>query len=373
MRTKFLLPALSVLASTSLCFADVDITSEFSPGGRSITAFDRFGQRSVGGYFDTEFYNLDDGTQTFKAHHFVLETSSQVHERVLVNAEIEFEYGAQLEGDAETTGEMNIEQAWADIELTTNNYFRTGIVVVPFGIVNVLHDSDIRDTTNRPIYAKYVVPSTWMDVGTGAYGTIDIGEYEINYDAYVMNGLASGISSTDGLKKAKPSLKEDNNQAMAFAGRLAISPFLGLKTGISIYNGKYSDNNEDGVTLYGLDSFYKRGPFEFMAEYAKAKIDNMNNMNGYYGEVRYHFFPKFLDNTFLTRGFAHPTFTLFSRYSAVNLDENVKSTDDKTQITLGINYRPMETVALKLEGEILTENGSRTNSSGIISSVAIGF
>ena len=96
-------------------------------------------------------------------------------------------------------------------------------------------------------------------------------------------------------------------------------------------------------------------------------------MNGYYGEARYHFFPDFLKKTFLATGFAHPTFTLFTRYSAVDLDVDVDSTDDKSQFTLGINYRPMQTVVIKMEGELNRENNESVDTSGFIASMAVGF
>ena len=373
MKSKLAMLSLGLLASASIVHGATDITSDDSVGGRSITAFDRVGQRAVGGYIDNEFYSENGGTQTFKAHRLVLQASSQVHERVLVNTEIEFEYGAILEGDAETSGELKLEQAWADFQLTDNHYFRTGIVLVPFGIVNVLHDSDVRDTTVRPIYAKYIVPSTWMDTGAGIHGRFDIKDYTFNYDAYLINGLTGDINSSNGLKGAKQGFKEDNNQATSFTGRLSVSPTLRLQTGFSIYKGKYSVNNQDGLTLYGIDGMWKKGPIEILGEFAQANIDNINDMNGYYAEARYHFFPEMLKNSLFGIGFAHPTFTLFARYSAVDLDVDVDSTDDKEQITAGINYRPIETVVFKVEGELNKQNGDDLNTSGFVASVAVGF
>jgi len=347
---------------------------EDSVGGRNITAFDRVGQRSIGGYMDTEYYGRQNGTQTFQAHRFVLEASSQVHERVLVSSEIEFEYGAILEGDSnDTDGEIKIEQAWADFELTDDHYFRTGIVLVPFGIVNILHDSDMRDTTARPIYAKYIVPTTWMDTGTGVHGELDIHDYTVNYETYFINGLDGNISSSNGLRSARPSLKADNNERLAFTGRISVDILTNLQGAFNFYTGKYSDNNEEGLTMLGLDGQWKKGPLEVLGEYAQVDIDSINNMNGYYVESRYHFYPEFLKGTFLSEGFAHPTFTLFARFSEVDLDTDVSGTDDKTQTTIGINYRPVETVAYKLEGEINTEDGDRVETTGFIASVAVGF
>ena len=134
-------------------------------------AFDRVGERSIGGYFDTEYFNVIDSdyttskadkASTFKAHRFILELSSQIHEDILVSSEIEFEYGGYVtntdEDDNTQLGQIKIEQAWVDYKLSDSFVNRAGIILVPFGRVNVLHDSDVRDATQRPIYSKYIIP-----------------------------------------------------------------------------------------------------------------------------------------------------------------------------------------------------------------------
>jgi hypothetical protein len=349
-------------------------------GAKNITAFDRVGERKVGGYFDTEYFMMRDGTRTFKAHRFILQASSQVHERVFVNSEIEFEYGAKIEagGPSSDEGEVKIEQAWVDFSLNDNHYLRAGIVLVPFGIVNILHDSDVRDTTQRPLYAKYVVPSTWMDTGVGAHGTFDVGEMEFNYEGYMVNGLSNKDGTFDkGIRNLRPNFKADNNDSAAMTARLGFSPIQGLELGTSTYLGKYDDAG-NGLTMIGLDLFWKKGPFELVSEWAKVDIDattgNPSGINGYYVETRYHFFPSFLKNSLFASGFSHPTFTLFARYGAVDLNEDDVNTGDQSRISLGVNYRPTETVVFKIEAQRgATDGDAKKAESGFISSVAIGF
>jgi hypothetical protein len=99
------------------------LDSAEGPGGKSITAFDRVGSRQIGGYLDTEYYSMQDGVKQFVAHRYILQTSSQIHPRLLVNAEIEFEYGGKitspdLDGGNKPTGsgynqkgQLKLEQA----------------------------------------------------------------------------------------------------------------------------------------------------------------------------------------------------------------------------------------------------------------------
>ena len=139
------------------------------PGGYNITAFDRDSKTGFGGYFDTEIISKQTSSGrevNFRAHRLVLEASARLNPKILFNSEIEFEYGANTDNH----GELKIEQAWVDFEINESFIQRTGIVVIPFGRQNILHDSDVRDLTSKGIYSYYIVPSTWYDTGLGAHG-----------------------------------------------------------------------------------------------------------------------------------------------------------------------------------------------------------
>ena len=107
-----------------------------------------------------------------------------------------------------------------------------GVVVVPFGRVNVLHDSDVREMTDRSLYARHIVPTTWSDTHIGAHGYFELKDFEINYEGYVMNGLSSTITANNGLRSARNLQEDDNNVNKAIVGRVGVSPFLGLNWGL---------------------------------------------------------------------------------------------------------------------------------------------
>ena len=357
------------------------IKSFDSPGYRAITAFDRAVRGTkIGGYMDTELHVGGSSTE-FRAHRLVLGVSSQLHDRVLFSSEVEYEYGGQINGDDDSKpGELKLEQAWVDLKINDDHAIRTGIVLMPFGRLNILHDSDVRDATQRPIYTKYIVPSTWRDTGTGLVGDVDAGDWEINYEAYFVNGFNStaasaNISDKDGIRNIRPNFKDDNNEDSAFIGRVGVSPFIGFEVGLSYYTGSHTADNNQDVSMMGLDLYYKSGPWEFIAEGAEVGIQggSVSRMSGFYAESRYHFFPEFFKDTFFGRGFSRPTFTWFSRFSQVDTDESVVSQYDRTQITLGLNYRPMETLVYKIEYEINNEAVNETYNNALIMSVAVGF
>lgn len=374
--------SLITLMVASLTSAENTIYDVKGPGGKNITAYDRTSDRSFGGYFDTEYFTSKDGAD-FRAHRLILQSSARLTDRIMFNAEIEYEYGAQLNGgNNDNDGQIKIEQAWVDYKFSDALIQRTGIVVVPFGRLNVLHDSDVRDATNRPVYAKKVVPTTWMDTGIGAHGVLDFDETEVTYEAYMLNGLqdSSTVSVSGGIRGARPTLKSDNNRSKAFVSRLGISPFVGLELATSYYTGKLdSGESKADISMLGFDAFYKAGAFELLGEYAQNDLSDVANtipesMNGYYAEARYHVTGDWLKKSPFGTGFRNPVITLFARYGEVNIDATKAAPTNKgefKQTTVGFNFRPVETVAYKFEYEMNDESG--TDNDKFWASVAIGF
>ena len=371
-KEKVVLFLISVFVTSTTVFAqETTILDPKGPGGYSITSFDRVGQRAVGGYMDTEFIAAENQASTFRAHRYILDVTSQVSDKVLVNSEIELEYGANVAND----GVIKIEQAWVDYEINETVSHRTGIIVVPFGRVNVLHDSDVRDATQRPLYAKYLIPTTWVEVGTGIHGNVSFSDIEINYQGYFINGFNENISAATGFKSARPSLKTDNNGDKAFVGRLGISPMLGLEIGGSVYNGKFSDGGTDGALLVGTDFFYKLGQYEAVAEAAIARIDKNGSiperMLGGYLELRAHVLQKQLKSWIPS--LRSPVITVFGRVGHVDTDRANKYITNRVMV--GFNFRPIESTVYKFEYQIEEYDKPSDDSSvgTFLASVAVGF
>lgn len=380
---------------------DAGITSSTGVGGRSITAFDRKAQTRVGGYFDLEFTQpLNGKNSTFTQHRLILQASSYLHENLFFNTEIEYEYGALINA-LTRDGELKIEQAWADYQISEALNWRTGVMLIPFGIVNILHDSDVRETTARPLMANTITPTTWMEAGTGLHGVLyPTEDMMLSYEAYVTNGINNQISPTNGLRGARPSLKADNNGNKAISGRLGISPWLGWEVGLSGYSAAYDAASSQRLDMVGVDNTLTLGPVEIVGEYANAVTQggtftttttttpaNGNltsatttttipgSMEGWYVEGRYRFFPEFLHNTYLGRagGFDQATLTLVGRYGQADTNQQAYDASNKTEALVGLNYRPIQTFVTKLEWQRIAEPATGKSDDAILSSVAVGF
>ncbi|MCR4337612.1 MAG: OprO/OprP family phosphate-selective porin [Candidatus Omnitrophica bacterium] len=344
-----------------------------------------FGNVSVGGYADLEYGDFENTDASFTQHRWVINIGAFPHERVRFNSELEIEYGGPNVPNAD--GEVKVEQAYMDYLINDAINLRAGALLVPFGRYNLYHDSDLQNLTDRPIMARDIVPTTWTEAGAGILGGFNpvLGSYEdlnLNYELYVVNGLDAGFSDT-GLAGGRASLKTDNNDDKAVVGRLSASPWLNQEVGVSGYWGEYDTAGTD-LSGVGLDSLFTFGPVELINEYAYFGVDQgsadvANFFQGAYTQLNYDFWPKFLDNSFLGRGFKDPKLTLVGRYDwGLISDDSDASTgnNEEDRWTLGFNYRPIDNFVFKLEyqwNETTNEVLERGDNNGFLTSMAIGF
>lgn len=335
------------------------------------------GQSAVdlGGYFDLEFRDdqANDRT-TFDQHRLILQVGSTiVPNAISFRSEIEFEGGG---ADASFLSGNEILVEFGELHFNFDRAFnlKFGALLVPFGRFNYLHDSPIRDLTDRPLVNRRIIPTTWTDAGVGAYGAFDVGDFlTVDYNVILSNGLDDDFSSTlgSGFRGNRNSFRADNNDNKMLIGRLGLTPDLEfldyVNFGFSYGFGKYDDRDRRSIDILALDWTIKWGPLEFIGEYAYFDLERgmdevalgaPGGADGYYLQLNYHFFPESWVGA--SRLFTEEsTFTLIFRYgtidtddSAVGIDRTARGgsfRDDLQRLTFGINFRPVEKTVFKLE------------------------
>ena len=155
----------------------------------------------VGGYIDIQYrthqkgvletgdYNdirgLQGTTNGFDQQRFVPFIYADITEHVKFASEIEIEHGIR------GAGEIEISLEFAHIDYLVNEPFniRAGILLIPIGKFNLLHDSPLNDLTDRPLVAQFVIPSTMSETGAGFYGTFYPGRTsKLDYELYFTTG-----------------------------------------------------------------------------------------------------------------------------------------------------------------------------------------
>jgi hypothetical protein len=214
----------------------------------------------IGGYFDLEYRDQENAKKRFRAHRFVPLFEGQVSEKIRFQAEVEIEDG----------GELGIEFAHVDWELHPNLAFRAGIILLPLGRLNLVHDSPIQEFTDRPLLDTKVIPTTLRDAGVGFHGRFPFGDEgpSLRFEAVLHGGFRGQdkdgtyrIDRNNGLRLARPHGStsagfkeyEDNNDGFAFTGRIALRD-PGYELGLSLHRGAWDNRGDLSLSTLALDA-----------------------------------------------------------------------------------------------------------------------
>src|SRR5579884_1506655 len=330
----------------------------------------------VGGYMDIQFRShrrssIENGfgglSNNFDQQRFVPFIYADITEHVKMAAELEIEHGIREEGGPDRELEFGLEFAHIDYLIKEPINLRAGILLVPIGKFNLLHDSPLNDLTDRPLVSQFIIPTTVAETGAGIYGTFYPGRTsKLDYELYVTTGpcgyetngtpTINEASGTRGARQRKCGTDDgfDINNGRAVAGRVAFSPVLGIEVAGSGYYGNAAPqggqygSNYNPLSIFAVDWTLQRGPFEVIGEAAWAYarhnsraitgntigfapgslltgLGGLNplgippqRMHGFYIQGNYHFMPEFLAKWSPKRFGEGSTFTAVVRYDRVN-------------------------------------------------------
>lgn len=340
---------------------------------------------TLGGYVDASYgilsrANLDNPSRnTFGQQRLVPFIYSDITEHVKFAAELEFERGgpdAHVDGD----GEMVVEFSQIDYLINETVNLRGGILLVPVGKFNLLHDSPLNDLVDRPMVSRIIIPSTWSAAGAGIYGSLyPTTQSKLDYELYALNGMsdADGPITDTGMRGARGSLSRDRNSSKGFAGRLAFSPRLGIEIAGSGYHGQYQTQiaapGSGYIDIFAADWTLQRGPFELIGEAAWSWISNNSTpgdirparMYGYYIQGNYHFMPEVLKRLAPSHFTDASTFTATLRWEQVDTDLDNRTLvnalgnrRELDRLTVGLNFRPIEDTVFKINWQYNTQENA---------------
>ncbi|MDD5125756.1 MAG: hypothetical protein PHT85_14355, partial [Methylovulum sp.] len=159
---------------------------------------------SIGGYGEAIYQDYvgdkkEEDKNNADLERVVLYAGYKFTDRILFNSEIEFEHASSGEGD-ELKGEVGVEFAALDFFIDPLANIRTGLVLMPMGFINQIHEPPFFYGNHRPEVEQRIIPSTWREMGVGLFGQITP---SLTYTTYLVNGLdASGFQSS-GIKEGR--------------------------------------------------------------------------------------------------------------------------------------------------------------------------
>ena len=292
---------------------------------------------------------------------FELIISGQPHKRISYFTELEFERAAAV--GTSRGGEVLVEQAYTDIQLTSWMNFRGGILLVPFGNIERDHFAPIREVVSQPLTSYAIAPAAWSDNGFGINGRFNLSDSWIaDYQAYVMAGLDNNISTT-GLRGTRQGFGVDNNNSKAFAGKLSLQNTSGFNIGLSYYKGAYNDSGTKDMTGFNIDFDYKKNWFEILGEYTDMDIEQElggdTHLDGYYLRNLISL-NGLLPENFLGDDFPHARLSFVTQYDEATIENFFDSSiadNYERRITLGLRLQPTSSVMLNINYEDANARG----------------
>ncbi len=162
------------------------------------------------------------------------------NDRFLFNSEIEFEHAS-----TDKSGVVSVEFAYIDFLYRPKINFRGGMVLIPVGFLNELHEPTVFYGVTRPQVERVIIPTTWRENGGGVFG--DIGPF--TYRSYVVAGLtSSGFSSSSGLRGGRQKGSKSIAEDFGWTGRLDLTGYPGFLVGGSFFVG---DSGQGETSLTG--------------------------------------------------------------------------------------------------------------------------
>lgn len=324
-----------------------------------------WGQRvRLGGYFTTQFRDNGSGTPVeFDFLRLVPKIQAQVAEGITFETEIEFE-GGGADVDFLSDNEILVEYAELTFALLDEKLdFVAGLILLPWGRYNQYHDDPLNDLPDRPLVSRYIGSVAAQQPGIAVQGTLEAARgWFVDYDLALVQGFHDGFSTANGVRDARPSFREDNNDNKQVFGRLAVTPPIGfvdvLELGGSFTYGEWDASGDLSDYGWGVDVFVKRGRVRLTAEYMWLRIDQATGapvtdpqrQDGWYVEAAYDLFPAAWRGKHLLFT-EESTFTFVVRVEALDLNTATSGTtfrDDLSQVTIGFAFRPVRRTVLKL-------------------------
>ena len=353
---------------------------------------------TIGGYGQID-YNQPLGGGTYQngildVHRLVLMFGYKFSAKTQFITEIEFEH----------VKEVFVEQAFLQHEITPWLKFRAGLMLVPMGIINEYHEPSTFNGVERPNLDKYIVPTTWREIGAGFTGVFP--SASVSYQLYVMNGFNGydgdpNLSGSNGFRSGRQKGAESFINTPNLTFKVNYFGIKGLQLGLSGYGGKsqstlykgidkgdeaaiaVADSSVVGLNMLGLDARYTLGGLSLRGQLNYGVVSNSLQYNefsgsdlgsaisGWYGEVAYNVFHS-LEST-KTELIPFVRFEQYNTHASVEQGTALDPAFDRTDITIGLGWRLTRGAMLKADYQIFGNGASDDSKQQFNAGVAVWF
>jgi hypothetical protein len=346
---------------------------------------------SIGGYgealYSKQVADSGDGKDRADALRTVLYAGYKFRENILFNSEFEWEHATTGATESSSGGSVSVEFAALDFLWKHWMNFRAGLVLIPMGWINEIHEPPSFFGTHRPEVERQIIPSTWRENGTGILGTLS---EDIEFTAYVVNGLNAKGYRSSGLRGGRQKGNRALAENLAFVTRIDWTPTPELVLGGSVFHGNAGQHQEFDIepkdapafhvdlptaptTVWELHAQYVNRGFFLRGLFTMAHVDKAGalsralapvdeggigeldsgegiggEMLGVYGEVAYDVLPLLFEGT-------EKSLQPFFRVEFFDTQRDMPSgfaKDESKKITIytaGFSYKPIPNIVIKAD------------------------
>jgi len=300
-------------------------------------------QVRLGGYGELHYNSLSgrggaSDRDEIDFHRFVLYVGYDFSDRIRFSSEVELEHSLSSENGP---GEVELEQAFVDFDLTEDHVARAGLFLLPVGLINPTHEPTRFYGVERNSVENRIIPTTWWEAGVGVQGYLG----DVQYAAYVHSGLNTSSNSNYVVRSGRQKVAEA--EASDIAGTVAVNwriPGVAVG-GALVYQSDIAQGNDPTAGQGVLGEAHmelRKGALALRTLYAEWMIDGegpesvgADRQYGWYVEPAFR---------------PVEVVGLFARYSEWNNQAGRGDHDTaKSQINLGINWWPHEQVVVKTD------------------------
>lgn len=332
---------------------------------------------SIGGYGEVLYQNYNgsdlDKTDSFDMLRAILYFGYKFNDKWVLNTEIEFEHA----------NEAFVEFAYLDYLHSEELNFRGGLVLLPVGIVNELHEPTVFLGAKRSMLESSIIPTTWRENGGGIFGDVGAASYKL----YVVNSLDGEGFTAGGIRGGRQKGSKAKAEDFSVVGRLDYEIAQGVTVGGSVYGGEQGQDMgvDAGFVLGEAHLMARKGGFTFNALATGSQLSNADDLSDanslgaddYIGEQMFGWYTELGYDVLAGSDKGELQLTPYVRLEQV--DTQSKKAEGSTVdadlynydiITVGLNFKPIDEVVIKLEHQFI-KNGN--NDSLDQTNLAMGY
>lgn len=331
---------------------------------------------SIGGYGEMVYQNFagtnDAGAPSAKTDEIdllrgVVYVGYKWSDRWLLNTELEWEHSSTGKG-----GEASVEFAYVDRLIRPEFNVRAGLVLLPMGLLNELHEPTVFLGARRPGVENAILPTTWRENGVGVFGEIG----GLTYRTYVVNGMDARGFTASGLRGGRQKGALAKAEDFAWVGRLDWSATPGLIVGGSAYRGGSGQGLVDpgrgdlrvGTRLTELHVDWRWRGFEARGLWSQARVDQVAGLNRALGLTGNRSVGEKLEGGYLQGGYdllagrgsdrlvAFVRFECFDTQAQVPLGWQRNPANDQEVRTFGLHWQPFDQLVVKGDWQDLSND-----------------